>query len=544
MGTTVSRTRITDLFALCAVCMALGGCPTGKPGDNGTVQNGTGGRSGNSMFVYDDDIQLFYDDEILQPTEQVGIAYKGDRVTVAPVDGGPVPPWLAISVDKSVQYFGSVTLTFQPQSDAPHTNTITLRFAASDADGTHVVYQDVPVTATREHRVSPQRQLMKYTVGMPANPSTRLELTANGLWKADADQPWTRLAATNGSGNASIDLAIDANTLAPGEHFSHVVFHDPVSGRDKTYWLLLLVDSRRLVVDQRGLAFSATLGNSRLTRELHITDTAGLGGHWQLSDDAAWLSANASTGAGDALVTLSADPTGLADGMHFGTVTISPNNEPGLTNTSVVRVGFHVDRSTPANSSIALEGIAPAGALAADPIRPWLYGFDRSGADTTLRVWNFHSGALIQSLSLPNVAVARARVAPDGRMLVVSDVDNRKFVVMPLDASVQAPLAPWTGMRFAGRFEDFDFTQLNGTDVIAWSAGQLLSADNGAVLAAFENFSTAYVPTTPPALSVAKDGRFLCMTSRASHGVETGALRTGQSRRHLQRHYHTGSRHR
>ena len=379
----------------------------------------------------------------------------------------------------------------------------------------HLVYEDVPVTATRLHRVSPQRQFMKYTVGMPANPSTRLELIANGLWKAEADQTWTRLPVTNGSGNAMIDVAIDANTLTPGEYFSHVVFHDPVSRRDKSYSLLLLVDSRRLVVDQRGLAFSATLGNSRLTRELHITDNAGLGGRWQLSDDAAWLSANASTGTGDTLVTLTANPTGLADGMHYANVTISPDNEPGLTNTSVVRVGFHVDRSTPANTSIAMEGIAPAGALTADPIRPWLYGFDRSGADTTLRVWNFHSGALIQSLSLPNVAVARARVAPDGRMLVVSDIDNHKFVAMPLDATVQAPLAPWTGMRYAGRFEDFDFAHLDGTDVIAWSAGELLSADNGAVLASFSDLSTAFVPTTPQALSVANDGRFLCTIVRS-----------------------------
>lgn len=497
-------------------CLALQGC-SGKPCCQGEVQPGTGGRGNNSMYVYGgENIQLYYgDDTVTSPSRQVDMAHSGSRVTVAPLTGA-LPAWLQLSaITTNDRYFSHVTLTFVPQRDVPHTERVTLRFTASDADGSNVVYQDVPITATRVHSLSPQREFRTHTVGSPGNLTTRLELAAEGRWTASASQPWVRLPSTSGQGNASIDVAIDAGTLTPGEHFAFVNYYDIVSQRYKGYTLLLIVDARRLETDERGLAFSATPGASRLTRELHITDTSDFNGLWRISDDAAWLTASTNTGAGDAVVTLNADPTGLAEGLHFATVTVSPDNEPGLTNSSVVRVAFHVDRSTPANTSVALEGSAPAGALAADTLRPWLYGFDRNGADSTLRVWNFHSGALLQTLTVPNLAAARARVAPDGRMLLVSDSENRKFVAFPVDTEVRAPLAPWTAMRFAGRFEDFAFARINGAEVIVWSAAQLLSPENGAVLYGFEPFSMTYAPTIAPALAVANDGRFGCMVNSA-----------------------------
>jgi hypothetical protein len=502
-------------FAVLATGLLLAGC-SGKPRNQGTVQPDSGGRGGNSMLVIQDSIQLYFDDETLAPSMRVGMSVNGARITVAPADGSAIPPWLVISpVTKSGDYSASVTVTFAPQSELPHSHELTLRFAISDNDGSHVVYEDVPVSAIRLHRVTPARQLITYATGMPATLTTRLELVSDRRWVAQVMEPWLHLPTLVGTGSAALDVSIDAGTLPPGEHFGSIVFSEPFSRRTKYFWVLLIVDPRRLETGQRGLGFSATLGATRLTRELRIIDTAELAGRWRIADDAAWLSASASTGAGSSVVTLTADPTALADGLHFATLTVSPDNEPGFDNSSGVRIAFHVDRSAPPNGSTPMQGAAPSGALAADPIRPWLYGFDRNGTDSTLRVWNFHTGALLQSLTVPNLSVARARVAPDGRMLLVTDIDNRKFVAFPLDSVVSTPLTPWTGMRFAGRFEDFGFAHLNGRDAIAWSAGQLLSADDGSVLAGFRDFPPLWAPTLPAPLSVSADGRFACMAGVA-----------------------------
>lgn len=514
---------IAAAIAVLATCL-LAGC-SGKPKNQGTVQPDSGGRGGNSMSVITDRIQLYYDDESVAPSMWVGMSVNGARITVAPADGSAIPPWLVISpVTKADDYNASVTITFAPQSELPHSHELTLRFAVSDNDGSHVVYEDVPVSALRLHRITPARQLITYATGMPATLTTRIDLVSDRRWVASVYEPWTRLPTLVGTGNAALDLSIDAGTLPPGDHFGVIVFSEAFTHRQKTYILLLTVDPRRLETGQRGLGFSATLGATRLTRELRVIDTAGLAGRWRISDDVAWLNTSASSGAGSSVVTLTADPTALADGLYFATVTVSPDNEPGFNNQSVVRVAFHVDRTTPPGGSASMQGAAPAGALAADPIRPWLYGFDRNGADSTLRVWNFHTGALIQSLTIPNLSVARARVAPDGRMLLVSDVDNRKFVAFPLDAAVGAPLMPWTAMRFAGRFEDFGFAHLNGRDAIAWSAGQLLSADDGSVLASFRDFPQFFAPTIPPPLSVSADGRFACMSTTSGNGPNASRL--------------------
>jgi hypothetical protein len=180
---------IATAFAVLATCLLLAGC-TGKPKKQGTVQPDTGGRSGNSMSVLQDSIQLYYDDETLAPSMQVLMSVIGTRITVAPADGSAMPPWLMISpAMKSGDYSASVTLTFAPQSELPHSHELTLRFAISDNDGSHVVYEDVPVSAIRLHRVTPAHQFITYATGMPATLTTRLDFVSDRRWGRKSSSP-------------------------------------------------------------------------------------------------------------------------------------------------------------------------------------------------------------------------------------------------------------------------------------------------------------------------------------------------------------------
>jgi hypothetical protein len=185
----------------------------------------------------------------------------------------------------------------------------------------------------------------------------------------------------------------------------------------------------------------------------------------------------------------------------------------------VVRVALHVDRTTAASPSVPLQGAAPTGVIVADPLRPLLYGFDQAGADSTLRTWNVHTGALVNTLPLPSVRVSQAHVSPDGSLLLIADSLNRKLVPVGLRPGAITLVSPWNTMRFPDGAADFGFARLNGSDVIVWSGGQLLSAESSASLANHE-FFPASLGNSPASLAVAADGRRGCMILHTANGAQ------------------------
>jgi hypothetical protein len=508
-------------FAVASACLQLGGCGTGKPADNGTVVPDTGGRGGHSISV-GDELLLMYDDEYNRPWRVVNIMHEGSKITIAPVSGEPMPAWLKIApLVRTGQYSTDTVFTFVPQQEQPHTEQVTLRFTVSDQDGTNAVYDDMLVRAVRIHHLSRRHEYVTYTPGSAVVPTSRLGLVVNGDWKAVLDGSWLSASLTSGTGNAFIDLTAAPQSLAEGNYvgYFNVTTIDGNSQRTSYYSMHLGVEPRRLDTDKRGLAFASTAGASRTVRPLRVIDTAGLQGQWRINDDAAWLSTNATSGAGDAVVQVTADPAGLADGQYSATLTLSPDNEPGFSNVTIVRVGFHVDHTAPGNTSVPLAGTAPtAGLVAADPVRPFVYGFTNSGSNTTLRVWNVHSGALVDSVEIPNLNVARAHVSPDGSQLLVSDVtdvSHTRLLPIALGDTTRTVGASWTSLLSYPGHNDFAFAHINGKAAVAWSVFQLLSPENGMPLATLSSGTPDYLmASTPPSLAVADDGRRGCMVVR------------------------------
>jgi hypothetical protein len=507
---------IAAALAVLATCLLLAGC-TGKPGKSGTVQPNTGGRGGNTISLGGRlEILLMSDHDSIKPSQTVGISHIGSKITILPVSGEPVPAWLQITpAVRTSQYWSDAVLTFVPQQVQPHSELIMMRFTASDPDGTNAVYQDILVRAERPHYLSRRHEYVTYTQGAAAPPTSRLALIVNGPWTTYLDGSWLTANPAGGTGNALIDLTTAPQSLAEGNYVGGYNVTQTNAGRTIYYGMHLGVDPRRLETDKRGLAFSFTAGNSRTARPLRVIDTAGLQGHWRISDDAAWLTASVASGAGDATVQVTADPAGLADGQYSATLTLSPDNEPGFGNETTVRVGFHVDRATAANVSVPLAGAAPStGPVAADPIRPFVYGFTNSGANSTLRTWNVHSGALVGSVAIANLTAARTHVSPDGSLLVVSDVTNQKLLPITLTDTTRTPGSAWTEMLAYRDHSEFAFAQLNGRTVVAWSVFQLLSPENGTRLAGVFGSPDYLLTSTTPTLAAADDGRRGCMVMR------------------------------
>jgi len=463
--------------------------------------------------------------------QEVTVTFNGDGVVVGTLPGTTLPAWLAVGsptvvsstqVRVLIRYFPSSILPTTPQRVST-----TLRFVTGNASGTRTAFQDVVVTGTIDHTLSRSDELYTWTQGATTLPASTVDVTTeNASWEVTSSASWLSVSPTSGTGSATLSLTTAPATVPEGDHVATLSVRDTVTNRTKTTTVRLGVDPRRLELDRRGLALSSTLGRSRTNAILRVIDTAGLAGRWTLSDDASWLTASAPSGTGNTDVTLEADDSGLADGTYYANVTVSPDNEPGFSNTTTLRVGFFVDGSTTIDNPTRVAG-DEAFVWAADPIRPLIYGLRNDQPNgVTLRAWNVHTGALVHSMTIPNVSFpSRGRVAPDGSKLVFYASGEQQLVPVALSAGAPVVGTPWTNMRRETSVDDFAFARINGSDVIVWSAGQILNASNGNTVAFLEGLSQS-VATYPSSIAVSPNGQRLFMTGKtnANHFLVYGAL--------------------
>jgi hypothetical protein len=523
--------KLDVVRAVLSCCVILAGCGGGGGGGD-SPNSGNPGTPGTTYSISLDRSRVDLLTEENGPSglsEDVTVTFNGTGVVVGTLPGATLPDWIVVgspTVISSTQV--RIQLRFFPMNIVPNTPqrvSTTLRFVTGDATGTQTAMKDLTVTGTIDHTLSRSSELYTWTRGATALPASSVDVTtANATWEASSSAPWLTASPTSGSGNATLNLTTAPGTLAEGDYVATLSVRDTVTNRTKATTVRLGVDPRRLELDRRGLALSSTLGRSRVNATLRVIDTAGLAGRWTLSDDAAWLTASAANGTGSTDITLEAHDSGLTNGTHYANVTVSPDNETGFANSATLRVGFFVDKTTPITSPTRIPG-EEAFVWASDPVRPLIYGLRNDQPNgVTLRAWNVHTGALVHSMTIPNVSFpARGRVAPDGSQLVFYASGESQLIPVALSAGTPVVGAPWTGMRRDS--DDFVFTRINGADVIVWSAGQLLSAANGNVVANAEGLSQA-LATFPSSIAVSPNGQRLFMSGKtlANHFLAYGAL--------------------
>jgi hypothetical protein len=525
--------RMATALASAFTCLIVAACGGGGGGSassssGGTGSSSSGGSTGHTLTLSRSRVDLYSENFFSSgSTEFVDVTFSGAGLVVGTLPGETQPSWLTVfdpQVTSPTQ--ARVTLSFFQQAldNVPQRNSVTLRFATGNADGSGVVFRDLVVTGTLDHTVSPPLHVLTHVRDAAASPSTTLDvLTRNATWEASSDVPWLQVSPTSGSGNAILQVTTSPGALPEGDHVGLISVRDTVTQRTKTATVRMGVNPRRLEVDRRGVALSSTLGRSRLQADIRVSDTSGQPGRWKLTDDADWLTANVTQGAGASVVTLEATAANLPNGTHYANVTIAPDAEPALSNSATVRVGFFVDEDAVIQNPTRLAGEAPF-VVVADPVRPLVYGLRNTPPDITLRAWNVHTGALVHTVVVPNASfVSRARVSPDGSKLVLYASGEPRLIPVALSAGTPVVGTPWTGMR-AGS-DDFTFTQINGSEVIVWSPGQLLSASTGGVLATLEGLSQS-VATFPSSIAVSPGGERLFMvgTTVANHFLVYAAL--------------------
>jgi hypothetical protein len=471
--------RLVVVFACLSVLASCGG---GGGGDGSS-------RSDTSLSL--DKTSLSFSGDA--PAQTVVATFRGDGVVVGTLPGQTLPLWLSVTAPGASASPATITVSTNAPVP-PGRYTTTLRFATGRADGTSVVTQDVAVTYTVDHVLSTASfALTSYAGSSAPGPTASLTVSTNGAsWEATSNQQWLSVTPASGTGTATLNVTTTPGSLAAGDHTGTITVRDTLTNRTRTSTINLVVRPRRLEVDQRGVALTSTIGTTHLTQAVQVIDTAGAGARWMASDDASWLSLSASAGTAGTPLTLTATDAGLAEGMHYATVTLSPDNEPGISNTATIRVGLYVDRTNPPPPEVLRATIVSSQDVVADPIRPYVYvsHLDMSGGSITAH--NIYTGATVGTFASGDKKFLNMAISQDGSLLVVNNFTDGTLVPISLQEDTRVVGNAWGGMRLQNGTTNFVLARVSGTDVVLTGDRQILSASNGAVLAEFEGLDTLY----------------------------------------------------
>jgi hypothetical protein len=164
-----------------------------------------------------------------------------------------------------------------------------------------------------------------------------------------------------------------------------------------------------------GVALTKTVDRERLSETVQLQATGDVAAmSFAAHSDAAWLTASVTGGA----LTLTADPTGLPDGLRLGEVAVTSSAYTS-TPMQTVRVSLYkLSTAVAGQSTVAVldaQGVTPFG-IVVDPLRPVVY----VGADnhSGIEGYNVYTGAQVMATALAQDHQVLWRVTPDGRQLL------------------------------------------------------------------------------------------------------------------------------
>jgi len=234
-------------------------------------------------------------------------------------------------------------------------------------------------------------------------------------------------------------------------------------------------DERRLLPSTWGVGLAASPTGNVLSRQITMRMNFGADAGWTAQSDSAWLSVTPSGSTnGSPTLTVTADPSGLADGsISVATVTVS-STESGVA-PAVVRVGMWKSSvGAAATTSVPVPELNHN--FVADPIRPLFYATTFQTRD--VEIWNAYTGTRVAVI--PNVgqgALGWSDISPDGRTLYV--VDSGVVRMVDLDTRTVAgsfPLqAPFAPSPHVARVNGHDIVFSEG---IAYESGRVLGTLN------------------------------------------------------------------
>jgi hypothetical protein len=459
-------------------------------------------------------------------SQVVRATFSGAGLAVGTLPGTTLPNWLMVTSPstKTSTTTVAVTVAALPSGLTPGNYTTTLRFATANADQSDLSFRDVAVTLAVVPTTTPA-QLNFTGVAGGAALQGAVSLSTSASWITRTSASWLTVDRSGGTGTGSILIAANPAGLAPGDYSGTVTIEDAVNHAAQVVSVNLGVDAKRLLVRRPGVALSLVGSQARLTGTILVTDNGNAGVKWSAVSSQPWLQLGQSQGTADSGLGVTANATGLPDGMHYATVTISPRSEPSVANTVSVRVGLYVDRAATFVPNVsATARVSSSGGLAfgflADPIRPYFY---HSQGDGQIDIYNSYTAARAGSIVIAGAGLGAMAVSPDGTRLYVADQARGRIYPVMLDNLAVGP--PFSGARIPQVNFDMAYTEVSGMQLLVTSEFQVIDAILGTV-----SLVDGKDPKSAEALSVRvaaqRDGKAVFFQGRtlANHSLARYAI--------------------
>jgi hypothetical protein len=225
----------------------------------------------------------------------------------------------------------------------------------------------------------------------------------------------------------------------------------------------------------------------RTIKVLDSYDVAGTA--WTATDDQPWLQVTSSGLTGGTLE-ITADPTGLAQGLYWANVTLA-STDTNIESVRPLRVSLWVQ---PAHTNIYEVISATYTDIVADTMRPYVYAHNGGDID----VYNVHTRAQLASITgvtSPGPMV----VSSNGKWLFVLHPNDGSMTRIDLDASATRVEWPLTDFKPPfGQPTAFVEARPNGHPALLLNDGRFVDTETGAVFPGVVTLSLATFEIAKP----------------------------------------------
>jgi hypothetical protein len=228
---------------------------------------------------------------------------------------------------------GTTTVTWQAPDES---GSFTITVSVSDEENTTTQSTTITVTAHPDFNVSPTSlNFGKTTTSLNLNISN----TGTGelTWTVTESAAWLSVSPASGSTTTETDavaVTVNRTGLNPGTYTTTITItsnENPMSGAVLARSYNATINVQMEVPDPPELSVSKTIfnfGQTTTSLTFNITNTGEGTLTWTISDDAAWLSTNMTSGSTTTetdQITANVNRTGLAEGHYDGLITIASN---------------------------------------------------------------------------------------------------------------------------------------------------------------------------------------------------------------------------
>jgi|GEM_PF-121387 len=241
---------------------------------------------------------------------------------------GSVPP--AADVDVSVTISGLTADTY--------VDTILVE-APGATNSPQEVIVTLNLTEPPDLSVTPASLLFEGVEGGINNDvqNIYIENTGGGElnWTASNDSSWLDVVPPSGTGPATLDVSVDLAGLTAGTYLDsiEIAAEGAVNSPQFVEVTLDIAVPPEIVLDQVLFSYTMTYMDPQQTDDLGITNGGDGELNWTADNNYLWLSLDIVSGTAPSTVTFTVDPSGLALGTHYDTITVScaeASNSPQL----------------------------------------------------------------------------------------------------------------------------------------------------------------------------------------------------------------------